>query len=216
MFESEPKETNTPEGRGLLIIGLGGSGKTTLAGHSTEKESRVIVAPDITNPWMAKIPRVGDSDETLNKLDVYMKRAGKDLLIILENDNPRVFDALAKYARGKTVILDDIATFLEGNYQMQAAFKKFLRKIRWAHIRLVITTHRAVGDIPPVGRLLMKEIYWVGPLGEEEDAKGVFSLRSSTLHPDFAGFFEKVKKLVPYNYKTRNFKEAVIVVAKKT
>lgn len=144
-----------------VYLGLMGSGKTTQALKDIERSPRALIySPTTTNPGMRSYPYIYDTPDYLNSLPQYLKKFPR--LRIEKRANPSSLFILLSRLRGYAILFDDIAA-LKTTAQERSDFEAFIRTIRYNGNQVIITTHRARKDLPPLVLTLATSIYYVGP-----------------------------------------------------
>ncbi len=145
-----------------IYLGLMGSGKTTWAIRDMGPGPRVIVYSTGSPEALRNIPYIYDSPEYLKTLPQYLRRYETQSFRIEKRASPStMFEQLATL-RGYRVMLDDLPALLS-TPEDKASFQGFVRTIRYNGNQVVITAHRAMGDLPPLLRTVATSIYYVGP-----------------------------------------------------
>lgn len=142
-------------------LGLMGSGKTTQAFRDIERSPRVIVySPGTTNPLMLTLPYVHDTSNYLKDFSRWIKLHPR--IRFEKKAFPSMMFRVLSQVKGYSILLDDVAA-LKTNGQERADFEAFIRTIRFNGNHLVMTTHRARKDLPPLVNVLGTSFYYVGP-----------------------------------------------------
>lgn len=138
-----------------------GSGKTTqalkdLAGH----ERVIIFSPGSTNPLMHQFPYIWDTPIYLKDWHLWLLKEPR--LRVEKRAAPTAMFRLLSHVRGYSILLDDVAA-LKTLPEERADFEAFLRTVRFNGNQVVITTHRARKDLPPLLHTIGTSFYYVGP-----------------------------------------------------
>lgn len=142
-------------------LGLMGSGKTTQALRELESKERVIVySPGSSNPLMHTYPYIYDTLQYLRDFQKYLSMYPK--LRIEKRAFPSEFFKTLARVRGYAILLDDVAA-LKTSGQERADFEAFVRTVRFNGNQVIITTHRANSDLPPLVRTIGTSFFYVGP-----------------------------------------------------
>lgn len=143
-------------------LGLMGSGKTTQAMRDVEASKRLIVySPGSTNPALhpSKIPYVYDSPEYMKNLGKHLERTPR--LRVEKKVAQSDFFRVASQFKSYSFLLDDIAA-LKTTPQERSDFEAFIRTVRYNGNQVIITTHRARKDLPPLVLTIGTSFYYVG------------------------------------------------------
>lgn len=144
-----------------VYLGLMGSGKTTQAFADVQDRARLIIySPGTSNEKLKTVPHIYDTPEYLAALQKYLD-AHPRLRIEKRASPSTLFEQMA-LMRGYTFLLDDFAA-LVGSPEEKAGFQGFIRTVRYNGNQVVITTHRANSDLPPLVRVVATSIFYVGP-----------------------------------------------------
>lgn len=144
-----------------IYLGLMGSGKTTQALRDVENLPRVLIfSPASTNPLMAKYPYIYDTPEYLQSFGKFLEMYPR--LRIEKRAAPSPLFKILSNLRGYTIVFDDIAA-LKTTAEERSDFEAFVRTIRYNGNQVIITTHRARKDLPPLVQTLATSLYYVGP-----------------------------------------------------
>lgn len=215
-LERSPKESLS------LYLGLGKSRKTTLALEDGTGEhiphdgswrpgpktgDLVVVTSEITHDALIPFPYIEDTASSFLQKALRADKERRQLLILMIQDNPEVFDFLIQ--TNKTILLDD-AAFLNAEPDLKKPLKKFIRHIRHRKKRVLITTHRAVDDLPPIAYFYATRIHQIGGLQDEGEARLLFKRR--TLNVDFAEFYQKLKNQEVYDNTQGNYEKSVYTI----
>ena len=174
----------------MLVIGQGRSGKSGFCfeyidesgkAHKVEggqSEKWIILAPDITHERMIPLDKITDSDSPDESFKEKISRAYQEskthLLIHCVNENEELFEILSSDEfYGAKIYGDDIATLLS-TPELKKSFKRYLRKVGWKNQILLLSSHRLTDDLPTVASLLVREVYWVGPLADKDEVTNLY------------------------------------------
>lgn len=199
-LERSPKESLS------LYLGLGKSRKTTLALEDAGEEF-VTVASEVTHPYIETLPYLEDSTKMFMAKARKADKEEKSFLILMLEDNPEVFEFLIE--TNKTILLDD-AAFLNAEPELKHPLKKFIRHIRHRKKRVLVTTHRAVDDLPPIAYFYATRIHQIGPLFDKGESQILFKRR--TVNIDFEEFYQKLKGMEIYDNTRKNYAESVFTI----
>lgn len=144
-------------------LGLMGSGKTTQALRDVENRQRVIVySPGSTNPLMLSYPYIYDTAEYLRDFKRYRELYPR--LRVEKKAFPSEFFKILSSSeiRGYTLVLDDVAA-LKTCGQERSDFEAFIRTVRFNQNQVILTTHRARKDLPPLVHVIGTSFFYVGP-----------------------------------------------------
>lgn len=151
-----------------VYIGLMGSGKTTYAVNDIKGCERSLVyasgAPSILRE---NYPRyIYDTPDFTVSLKRYL--ADYPHLRIEKRGEQSIFEEL-KTLHGYRILLDDFPALTTTGEDYRTA-QAFFRTVRYNGNQVVVTAHRANGDLPPLLRQVATSIYYVGPShrGERE------------------------------------------------
>jgi len=205
----------------IFILGEGGSGKTTLSFDILDRERKeglpraVILAPDRTNPRMDPLDFTTDGDGDIDEMAQTFRDSKTDLLVIMENENPRIFEELRRKnedgAPFYPIIMGDDMGAMLGETEMKRAFKAFVRNIRSRQQIVMLSTHRVVDDLPANAHMVTKWILWVGPMASVGEADKLYEMGNIRTVMDRETFREKIAALPVYNWKLKN-QDAILAV----
>lgn len=138
-----------------------GSGKTTQAFKDVETKERLLIySPGTSNEKLKTVPHIYDAPEYLQTLPTYLN-AHPRLRVEKRVSSSALFEQMA-LLRGYAILLDDFAA-LVGTGEEKASFQAFIRTVRYNGNQVIITTHRANSDLPPLVRVVATSIFYVGP-----------------------------------------------------
>ena len=141
-------------------LGLMGSGKTTRALHDVWNSQRLLIlSPTCPHVALHEIPSIYDTENYLKDFSAWIQRYPR-LRIEKRAFPSEIFQHLSTL-RGYVIMLDDLPA-LKTNGSERAEFDSFIRTVRYNGNRVVLTAHRAKGDISPLVRHIGTSFYWVG------------------------------------------------------
>lgn len=164
---SNPRRDDKDQSAGLsrdyirTYLGLMGSGKTTRALQDVAQHPRVVVySPGMSNRAMLTYPYILDTPEYLKDFGTWIARYPR--LRIEKRSFPTPLFRYFAQLKGTTFVLDDLGA-LTTSGQERNEFQAFVRTVRFNGNTIILTTHRARGDVPPLVRHIGTSFYWVGP-----------------------------------------------------
>ncbi len=171
-----------------------GSGKTTLALKDLEREPRVLIySPGVSNDGLKAYPYIYDTPDYLQHWPKWLEQNPR--LRIEKRVSPSTLFHLLTYVRQRVILLDDV-TALKTTPQERSDFEAFLRTVRFNGNRLILTTHRAIKDVPPLVQIIGTSFYWVGPgTRHRREIDVLYSLVNYPIsYADFCAGVERCKK----------------------
>lgn len=142
-------------------LGLMGSGKTTQALRDVQGAARVIIySPGSSNPLMGQYPFIYDTPDYLKNFTRYLGIYPR--VRVEKRAFPSTFFREMSRVRGYAIVLDDLAALKTSGHEKND-FDAFIRTVRFNDNRVILTTHRARGDISPLVRNIGTSFYYVGP-----------------------------------------------------
>lgn len=188
------------DGGVIVILGQGGSGKTTLAFDLLDSwykgHRAVVVAPSVTHPRMRGLPIVASPRGM---------PAAHRVLYVVRDTVP--WDELE---RVPLLLLDDIAAFPERDHD---ALERFIRGCRWRGQWVLITTHRIQRDLPRVTGAVARRVYYVGPLADRKEALELYYRSTLGGRMDAEAFCALLLGLRKYDYRAKNAQNSVLLLA---
>ena len=201
LSQSTSERVSQTDGALAIILGLKGSGKTSFALDHLP-QGFVIIAPGATNPDVLDLDYVYNDDRGIRYA---VERRNHVVFTYKKNDN--LFSYLLK--PGLVLLLDDVRMILTST-QLRREFEEWIRGIRWRHQRVIITTHRPVGDMEPIAYDMASRIFWVGSLRDKDEADLLWKHRDQDWEkPEY---YLKLKTLKKYDYLRRNTGESVLMI----
>ena len=191
-------------GKSILIIGRGGSGKTGLALEYAESKAEkfLIVVPQITNPRLEEFDSYYFPITTGEELrEAYNKSEGPLVLVLAETQKgqPSIWKILREPQFKDLVILADELAVLVSESDDEKEFKVFIRHVRQNNQIFISTTHRIRDDVPPVTPLNVYTIVFVGHLNDEDEIGKLYKVSNVPL--DKKTFETRLKNQPPqYNW----------------
>lgn len=172
-----------------------GSGKTTQALKDVEGRQRVVIySPGCSNKAMNRYPFIYDTADYLRGFERYLSVYPQ--IRVEKRAAPTEFFKVLSRLRGYTIVLDDLAALTTSGPERND-FQAFIRTVRFNNNPVIITTHRARADIPPLVRAIGTSFYYVGPGTKNPDElKTLYELVNFPL--DYAEFCKGIEGNKPH------------------
>jgi hypothetical protein len=202
-------------GKSHLILGLRGSGKTTVALRQFRRhEYGIIIAPSMSNPELLKYDHIDDSN--LLDLQQLVVDRHKFRVDVIEG-NEHLFEELSKIHGTENtnlpVLLDDLSAVMSSP-KLKEDLVSFTRKLRYHNLDVTMTTHRISGDLPRTVVVLSDTIAWVGPLSNKKEIDLLYE--ATDIDIEYEPFSERLHNLKKFDYRAPNYTESVYYIKGKS
>jgi|SRR5579872_6423750 len=196
--ESRTKRSRNPNPRhNVSLITLytaePGNGKTYAALVKLKASRAVVFVPTASNKneLLSKIPWVFLRDLTPKELE-RLRLGFKQFRVVISCEEAGQLAAfMSPQWEGWAFVLDDLPQLFY-NKPAQAQVDRFAAGIRHRDGQLVITTQRILGFVPPFCRAVADEIFQVGPLIEQTEARCLYYMGGSSRYPVFKDFYKAI------------------------
>jgi hypothetical protein len=109
---------------------------------------------------------------------------------ITAGDTSEHFFRAARTLQGCSLVIDDLAAVLQEPEEV-SELQRLIPRLKWCGVETTITAHLITEDVPRKIRVAVDEIYWHGPLDDEDEARILYKRRR--LNIPFNEYIERLK-----------------------
>lgn len=111
--------------------------------------------------------------------------------VVADRDAELLASFKSKFFAGYVFLFDDMPTLFY-SAKAKKQLEVFFADVRQHDLRIIITTQRVQGILPPFSRLVADEVIQVGPLLDEEEARALFRMSGRVQYRTFTEFYDVI------------------------